>query len=100
IKDSAGNAANLTVPAPGATGSLGKNKDIVINTTAPSITSVSSTTANGTYAVASPIPIPATFCEAVNVTGPPNPALNSRCTATSTSGSGPSTLTFTYPVGA
>jgi len=35
IKDAAGNAANLTLPDPGAAGSLGANKNIVIDTTAP-----------------------------------------------------------------
>ena len=45
------NAANLTLPAPGAAGSLGANKNIVIDTTAPTVTGVTSTTANGTYGV-------------------------------------------------
>ena len=35
IKDSAGNSATLTLPTPGAAGSLGANKAIVIDTTAP-----------------------------------------------------------------
>src|SRR5204863_511081 len=34
IKDAAGNNATLTLPAPGAAGSLGANKNIVIDTTA------------------------------------------------------------------
>ena len=33
IKDSAGNNATLTLPAPGAAGSLGANKNIVVDTT-------------------------------------------------------------------
>lgn len=37
IKDSAGNLAILTLPSPGATGSLGANKAIVVDTTAPVI---------------------------------------------------------------
>src|SRR5262249_61343888 len=40
--------ANLTLPAPGAAGSLGANKSIAIDTTAPTATTVTSTTANGT----------------------------------------------------
>jgi hypothetical protein len=36
IRDAAGNNATLTLPAPGATGSLGANKAIVIDTVAPS----------------------------------------------------------------
>lgn len=38
IKDSAGNNAILTLPSPGASGSLGANKAIVIDTTAPTTT--------------------------------------------------------------
>src|SRR5439155_864421 len=38
IRDAASNPANLTLPAPGAAGSLGANKNIVIDTTAPVIT--------------------------------------------------------------
>ena len=34
------NAANLTLPAPGSAGSLGANKSIVIDTTAPTVTGV------------------------------------------------------------
>ncbi|MBB6563755.1 hypothetical protein HNP48_006479, partial [Acidovorax soli] len=39
IKDAAGNAANLTLMAPGAPGSLGANKAIVIDTLAPTLAS-------------------------------------------------------------
>jgi len=38
IKDSSGNAANLTLPTPGATGSLSSNKNIVISTAAVTFT--------------------------------------------------------------
>jgi len=37
IKDAAGNDADLTLPNPGEAGSLGANKDIVIDTTLPTI---------------------------------------------------------------
>ncbi|TCC92511.1 MBG domain-containing protein [Pedobacter hiemivivus] len=53
IKDAAGNDAPLTLAAPGAAGSLGANKNIVINTTAPTILSITRTgnaTINGTAA--------------------------------------------------
>jgi outer membrane biosynthesis protein TonB len=40
IKDAAGNDATLTLAAPGAANSLGANKALVIDTTAPSISSV------------------------------------------------------------
>ena len=41
IKDAATNNATLTLPAPGAAGSLGNAKDIVIDTTAPTVSSAS-----------------------------------------------------------
>ena len=41
IKDASNNAAVLTLPAPGAAGSLGANKNIVINTVAPTVVSFS-----------------------------------------------------------
>jgi hypothetical protein len=39
IKDGASNSANLTLPAPGAAGSLGANKTIVIDTASPTVVS-------------------------------------------------------------
>jgi trimeric autotransporter adhesin len=41
ILDSTSTPANLTLPAPGAAGSLGANKSIVIDTTAPTVVSYS-----------------------------------------------------------
>ncbi len=41
ITDSSNTPANLTLPAPGAAGSLSVNKSIVINTTAPTVVSYS-----------------------------------------------------------
>ncbi len=40
IKDAAGNDATRTMPTPGAANSLGANKNIVIDTTAPTVTTV------------------------------------------------------------
>ena len=94
------NAANLTLPAPGKAGSLGVNKDIIIDTTAPTVTGVSSTTANGTYGVGSVISITVGFSTAVTVTGTPQLALDSGGTASYTSGSGTNTLTFSYTIAA
>ena len=94
------NAAVLTLPAPGTTGSLGKNKSITIDTTAPTVTAVTSTTANGTYGVGWVIDITIGWSKAVVVTGTPELALNSGGTASYASGSGTSTLTFTYTVAA
>jgi hypothetical protein len=94
------NAANLTLPAPGSAGSIGGTKNIVIDTTAPTVTGVSSTTANGTYGVGSVITITVGFSKTVVVSGTPQLALNSGGTASYTSGSGTSTLTFVYTVAA
>ena len=47
IKNSSNVAANLTLPSPSATGSLGANKAIVVDTTLPTVTSFSSTTLDG-----------------------------------------------------
>ncbi|HEY3840210.1 MAG TPA: Ig-like domain repeat protein, partial [Bryobacteraceae bacterium] len=98
IKDSANNSATLTLPAPGGAGSLAGNKNIIIDTVAPTVTNVSSTTPNGTYGTGAGINVTVTFSEAVNVTGTPQIALNSGGSASYASGSGTSTLTFTYVV--
>jgi len=67
---------------------------------AVSITSISSTTANGSYNATTVIPITVTFSAAVTVTGTPTLALNSGGSASYASGSGTTTLTFNYTVGA
>ena len=94
------NAAILTLPTPGTAGSISATKSIVIDTTAPTVTGVTSTTANGTYGVGSLITITVAWSEAVVVTGTPQLALNSGGTANYASGSGTSTLTFNYTVAA
>ena len=100
IKDAVNYNAVLTLPTPGAANSLGSNKNIVIDTNAPLVNSVSSTTANGAYKQADVISVTISFSEAVVVTGTPTLALNSGGSASYTSGSGTATLTFTYTVGA
>jgi VCBS repeat-containing protein len=62
IRDSGNNNAVLTLPAPGAAGSLGANKNIRIDTTAPTVT-LTSAAPNPTNT--SPIPVTATFSEVV-----------------------------------
>ncbi len=94
------NAANLTLAAPGSSGSIGGTKSIAIDTTAPTVTGVTSTTANGTYGVSSVITITVGWSKNVVVTGTPELALNSGGTASYTSGTGTSTLTFIYTVAA
>ena len=101
IVDLATNAATLTLPAPGAAGSLGANKAIVIDTTAPVVTSVTSVTADGAYKVGSVIGLKVNFSEAVNVTGTPQLTLETGATdrvVNYVSGSGTSALTFNYTV--
>lgn len=101
IFDPAGNAGVLTLMSPGAAGSLGANKNIVIDTTSPSVSSVSASTANGAYGVGSLISVTLTFSEVVNVTGFPQLTLETGTTDRTvnySSGTGSATLTFTYSV--
>tara|TARA_Y100001970_G_scaffold1194_1_gene1402 strand:+ start:2349 stop:6983 length:4635 start_codon:yes stop_codon:yes gene_type:complete len=69
IKDGAGNAATLTLASPGATNSLGANKNIVIDGIVPTIVSVSSAVDNGTYGNGDVVNIAVTFSEPVTVAG-------------------------------
>ena len=71
IKDAALNNSNLSLNNPGDLNSLGRNKDLVIDTSSPTVSSVTSTKANGSYKQGEFIPITATFSEVVNVTGTP-----------------------------
>ena len=100
IQDAATNNATLTLPAPGAAGSLGANKNIVIDTTAPTVTNVTSTTAERLlHGRPRSIQVTVTFSEAVNVTGTPQLALDTgRARRTYIAGSGTATLTFNYTV--
>jgi hypothetical protein len=100
IKDAVDNSdASLILPAPGGTGSLGAAANIVIDTSAPSVSGVNSTTPNGTYTIGDTVSITVTFNRTVTVTGSPQLALNSGGTAQFVSASG-ATLTFTYTVAA
>ena len=104
IQDLATNNATLTLASPGAAGSLGANKALVIDTTAPTVTGVSSTLADGSYKAGQVIPVTVTFSETVTVTGTPRLTLSTGSPATTavnyTSGSGTSVLTFNYTVAA
>src|SRR5439155_5183619 len=74
-----------------------------VDTTLPTVTSVSSTAADGSYATGAFIPITVTFSEIVNVAGTPCITLetgNSDAVVNYTSGSGTDTLTFNYTVAA
>ncbi len=103
IQDAASNTydADLTLPAPGASGSLGANKAIVIDTTGPQVSNVSSTHVDGSFTTGEVIPIDVTFDEAVTITGTPQLTLETGTTDRTinySSGSGTSTLTFNYTV--
>ena len=69
ITDFAGNAANLTLPGPRETGSLWDTSRIAAMT-APSVESVSSPTAAGTYTVNDTITVRVAFTENVTVLAP------------------------------
>jgi hypothetical protein len=63
IKDASGNTATLTLPAPAVSNSLGDSKTLIIDTTGPTVTSVSSTTDNGAYNAGDTINVSVTFSE-------------------------------------
>ena len=98
LKDTALNNATLTLVTPGASGSLADNKALVLDTTSPTITNVTATTADGSYKADDTITITVTLSEAVDVTGTPTLTLGTGNNATYSSGSGSDTLTFTYTV--
>lgn len=101
IKNSIGTNAVLILPIPNNTGSLGANKLIVVDTSVPMITSVSSSTTNGTYKAGDFIQITVVFNEPVTVSGTPKLTLETGATDQSinySSGSGLTTLTFSYQV--
>jgi hypothetical protein len=98
LQDQAGNnISSLNIPAGQ---SLANLKNIVIDTVAPVVTNVTSSTPDGTYSAPGTISIQVSFSKPVTVTGTPVLALNSGASAKAsyTSGSGTSTLTFTYIV--
>jgi hypothetical protein len=87
-------------PGAGFSGSSDSSHTLTINSPAATVTNVTSSAANGSYGVGAMIPVLVTFSSAVTVTGTPTLALNSGGTANYASGSGASTLTFTYTVAA
>ena len=103
IKDAALNAATLTLATPGAANSLGANKALIVDTTVPTVTDVTSTTSNGSYKQGQAIAITIGFSEVVNVTGTPQLTLEtggSDAVVNYSSGTGSNTLTFNYTIGA
>jgi len=104
IRNATSSDAILTLPSPGAAGSLGANKAIQIVTPVPPIvTNVTSTATNGTYASGDVLTVTVTFSQAVLVTGTPLLTLETGAVdavASFATGSGTATLSFTYTVSA
>ena len=100
IRDAATNNATLGLAAPGASNSLGANKDIVVDTTAPTVTSVSAFNGSGSFDAGQTIHVQVNFSEPVNVTGTPQLALNTSPAESAhyVSGGGTTTLVFDYTV--
>ena len=98
INDLAGNTATLTLPNAVGTSNL-FNKNIVIDTTEPTIGTITSTTDDGSYKAGDSIAITVQLTESVVVTGTPELSLTSGGTAYYTSGTGSDTLIFTYTIG-
>jgi hypothetical protein len=92
IKDSFGNAADLSVTGKWTAPQL------IVDTTAPTIVGVSSTSADGTYGRNTVVPIQVSFSEPVAVTGVPSISLTSGGIARYVAGTSSSTLTFNYTV--
>src|SRR5258705_539857 len=91
----------LTLASPGPAGSLAANSNLVIDTTAPTVSGVSSSAANGSYGIGAVIPVAVTFTEPVTVIGTPQLTLETGATdevVNYSSGSGTNILTFTYTV--
>jgi hypothetical protein len=91
------NPATLTLPTPGAAGSLGANSNIAVDTVSPTVVNVTSPAANGTYG-SGDIDIDLIFSKPVDVTGVPELALNSGGTAFYQTGTGTSTIDFDYHI--
>ncbi len=83
------------------TASTSADNTVTYDTTAPTVTNVTSTSADGSYTTGAVIPITVTFSEAVTVTGTPQLTLETGPTdrvINYVSGSGTNTLTFNYTV--
>jgi hypothetical protein len=94
-----GTPVDLTLPGPGAPGSLSFNNALAVAALAPKVLSVSTTSrANTTYGPGQTIVIQVNFSEAVAVTGSPLLRLSSGGVATYTPGGPSNSLTFTYVV--
>ncbi|MEO1210899.1 MAG: hypothetical protein AAFX78_15350 [Cyanobacteria bacterium J06638_20] len=96
IDDASGNNVIIQEPTPAE-----NDQTYTLDTTAPTVTNVTSSLANGTYTVGQLIPITITFSEAITVTGTPTLTLETGATdavANFVDGSGTNTLTFNFTV--
>jgi hypothetical protein len=85
----------------GNAASTSTDNSVTYDSAVPTVTGVTSNTANGTYGVGTVIDVRVTFSETVNVTGTPQLLLETGTTdrnATYASGSGSTTLVFNYAV--
>ena len=99
-EDSTGLPANALLPPPGSQGSLGGSSSIAIDRP-PSVVSVSSPNATGTYGIGEAIHLAVNFTERVTVTGSPLIGLEAGAAgrdARYASGSGSASLLFEYTV--
>ncbi len=100
VKDEVGNNAVVTLP--GGANSLSGGKNLVVDGTVPTATSLSAVTANGTYKAGQVLTFNAVFSESVYVTNTASVKLelNTGLTrqASYASGSGTNTLAFSYTV--
>ena len=99
IKDAALNTMTNFTPST----NLAANKALVIDTTAPTVSSVTSSLANGSYKSGQVVPVQVVFSESVTVaTASPQLVIVTGSPATTTltyaSGSGSTTLVFNYTV--
>ncbi|WAJ36957.1 Ig-like domain-containing protein [Pseudomonas sp. GOM7] len=96
--NAAGNGTQLTTSYAGGTGT----NDLTLTApTAPTVTNVSSSTANGTYKIGDTIVVTVQFSSTVNVTGTPTLTLETGTTdrvLNYLSGSGSDTLSFSYTI--
>ena len=98
VRDAAGNDAVLTLVP---TGSLSAAGAVAVDTTVPTVTSVTTTATDGPYKAASVIPVVVTFSEQVTVTGTAQLLLETGLVDRQvmlTGGSGTATLGFDYTV--
>ncbi|RYZ68748.1 MAG: hypothetical protein EOP05_15910, partial [Proteobacteria bacterium] len=101
IRDGALNNAELELPASGASGSLGLNKNLVIDTESPVVVSVTSNKLNGAYRAGEVISVQVRFSKSVSVAGTPILKLETGTQdrdVNYASGSGSNELSFDYTV--